>query len=406
MSGALAHPPEVEWALRLAMAGDFGAVRPDRGQWMLDFWVEGRRYRVRRVQIQGNGWVALRTQELAELVLDSIRQKVRAGTPRLAALAPYLRREAEVMTFRRAWERFVLAKWQQGRHGGRQLSRERTRHLNGYLERGHLTELLEVPIHALGYRQLEEWRDKLFERGLAPKSVKHLIADVGTCLRWLARRQEIERVPELPDVRVPEYVARIPSAAEVTRLLDAIPWRVRGQWLARSLLGLRPSEAWRASVSDWRFEPEPMRVSDGSTILAHTLTVRAKGERVRLLPVPADWPLSAWIAEHVKREDALQGDRVPLFPNPNATEQPPRWTNDTSRRAWLHACKATGLLLSPRRPRYRENEAMRHAFATWAAADVTLDLLRLTEFMGHSDPRTTRRYRKLGAGALVGVVKR
>ena len=34
-----------------------------------------------------------------------------------------------------------------------------------------------------------------------------------------------------------------------------------------------------------------------------------------------------------------------------------------------------------------------------------VELLKLSEFLGHSDPRTTRRYRKLGAAAFIDVVK-
>jgi integrase len=229
---------------------------------------------------------------------------------------------------------------------------------------------------------------------------------VGTCLRWLAELQEIPAAPKLPRIVVPEHAPRIPTPAEVRSLLDAIPWRLRGQWLARSQLGLRPSEAQRANVADWRFEPETFALPDGSDLVAHTLTVRGKGGRVRLLPVPAAWELSVWIGEHAEPRDALRGEAAPLFTNPAANADNPagRWTKASSRRAWLAASRRAGML-DRGRPRYPENEAMRHAFATHAAA-AGVELLRLSEFLGHSDPRTTRRYRKLGAAAFVEVVKR
>ena len=77
----------------------------------------------------------------------------------------------------------------------------------------------------------------------------------------------------------------------------------------------------------------------------------------------------------------------------------------SSRRVWLTASNAAGLLETKYRPRYTENEAMRHAFATHAAAAGT-NLATLSKFLGHSDPRTTSRYAKLSARAFLEVVKR
>ena len=167
-------------------------------------------------------------------------------------------------------------------------------------------------------------------------------------------------MPPLPTVQRQEYVPRIPSPAEVQQLLDAIPWRLRGQWLARSQLGLRPSEAQRANVSDWRFEPETFRLPDGSELRAHILTVRGKGGRVRMLPVPASWGLAVWIGEHCDPRGALRDDDAPLFVNPEADphKNPAgRWMKASSRRVWLTASNAAGLLETKYRPRYTENEA-------------------------------------------------
>ena len=403
-------------AILALMAGDVGKVYPERrgGQiegYMVAVWVgepgSRQRFKIRHAPLSdGRTWVRITHRKVADAILRVVRERIAAGDPPLAAIAPFLREKAPDLLFRRCWERFCEAKGRQG-HG--QLSDKRLDELEGHRRRGHLDALLELPAHQIGYAQLEELRDHLFDGGLAAGSVHHVLADIGTCFRWLHRRQEVPRVPPLPSVKIPEHTPRIPSPAQVQQLLDAIPWHLRGQWLARSQLGLRPSEAQRANVADWRFEPEAFRLRDGSEMRAHTITIRGKGGRVRVLPVPATWELAVWIDEHREAKDALRGDAAPLFANPAAdlSENPAgRWTKASSRRVWLAACRTCSLMESQWTPRFTENESMRHAFATHSVALPGADLALLSELMGHADIRTTRRYRKLGPGAFLEVVKR
>ena len=316
------------------------------------------------------------SRELAHEILESIRADIRGGAPQLQAIAPYLPNEVPELMFCTHWEEFVTSKRTQYRSGGRQLSRKRLGEFEGHERRGHLAPLLPRLTYKIDAEALEGWRDWLFDStSLAPGSIHHVIADVGTCLRWLQRRKKILAVPELPGVRIPEHQPRIPSVGAQAALLEAIPYALRGQYLARGFMGLRPSEAWRAKRADWDRD-------------ARTLTVHGKGDTQRTLPMhPA---VEAWLK--------AQPAAVPLFANPRA-EAPGWWSKSSSRRVWLVARKAVGF-------EFQENESLRHAFGTHLAEDESIDLERLSRAMGHAEIKTTRRYAKLGARGLVDIMRR
>ena len=383
---------QVQAAILRAMARDFGSIARDGNRWVLTFWIEGERYRVRNARLIGTEtWVPLTTRELAETVLDAIRQDFRETGKPLAAVSPYLRSRSPARTVRAKWAEFIEAKTRQGRHAGRQLSRERLAEFTGYKRRGHLEPLLEFAVERVSYAVLEGWRDWLFGRGLSSGYVHHLVTDVGTFLRWLERRQEIGRAPELPTVHVRRETPRIPDPGTQARLFEAIPWRLRGVFLARGQHGLRPSEARRARVSDWRREVEPISLGDGSEVDCHALTVRGKGHRNRVLPVPAASDLARWVAEFVVGERAFGS--APLFANPQADpDGDGSWSSSATRRVWLAACREVGV-------HFEENQAMRHAYATAQVNRGGRSGLcrRRPGPRGHPDDPALRRARDRGA---------
>lgn len=388
-----------------AMAKNIGRIYAEGGGWCIAFHIDGERYRVRSFSPDGGkNWFPLTDRELAEHILDTIRSDVRAGKPPLAAIAPYLRAAAPQRTFRVLWGQFVDAKEKQGRNGGRQLSRERLGEIGGHERRGHLAALLDLPVDRITYKVLDDWSQALFQAGLASGTVHHVVADVGTFLRWLARRQEIAAAPELPTIRIRRPRPRIPDQAAQARLFEAIPWAVRGVFLARGQHGLRPSEARRARVADWSPEPQPIRLRDGSEILCHALAVRGKGYYSdRTIPVPAASDLARWVLEHAAKRFGAE----PLFKNPNAdADGDGSWTKASTRRVWKAACKAIYPDYDGSGPApWEENKAMRHAYATALVNDGTAGLAEVGAVLGHSDTKTTRRYTELGPGAHAGVLR-
>jgi site-specific recombinase XerD len=407
MSAAAHHvdstiPDHVRSAILRAMGRTFGRVYAEGRGWAVVCHVDGVRYRIRSASFDnGKNWVAL-DRELAETVLDAIRAEIRAGAPPLAAIAPYLRSHAPQRTFRVLWEQFTEAKFRQGQTGGRQLSRERTSELLGHQRRGHLAALLELPVDRITYKVLDDWSQGLFRDGLSSGSVHHLVADVGTFLRWLARRQEIAAAPELPTVRIRRSAPRVPDPATQARLFDAIPWALRGVFLARGQHGLRPSEARRARVADWSIDPQPIRLRDGTEIACHALAVRGKGYRNRTIPVPVGSDLARWVGEFAAKRFGAE----PLFRNPSADpDGDGSWSSSATRRVWVAACTRAypdydGKGIAP----WEENQSMRHAYAT-ALVNQGSGLDEVGAVLGHSDTRTTKRYAQLGIGAHAGVLR-
>ena len=240
----------------------------------------------------------------------------------------------------------------------------------------------------------EDWRDWLFGRGLAPKTVHHLIADVGTCLRWLAKRGEIDVAPELPAVTVPEYVPNVPTPEQQDALLGAIPWELRGLFLSRGNMGVRPEEALRADVADWHWETDRLKV-------------RGKGARERI--VPADEETAAWVREFVNPGDRLRSADAaprPLFRNPRAQTPDGRWTKASARRVLRAGMKATELY-------FRPNEALRHGFGTRLANRLLADGYTSTDasrvimaIMGHTEVKTSNRYVRLATERMERVMRK
>lgn len=376
------------YAARWEMARSTGTVRLDRRPngrtyWFVDVYCEGRRHKIRRVPVYGGGWMRITSEESAHEALGAIRDAIRNGKTPTQAIAPFLGNSSQLV-FGKRWDAFVESKRRQGQHS-RQLSSKRVDELASYRRRGYLEPIIDLPVHTITYGTLEDWVGWIFDsKKLAPKSVWNVVRDVGTFLNWLERRGDLPQAPELPTIRVPEHAPRIPSATTQSDIIQAIPWADRGLFLARGYMGLRPSEARRALARDWDFD-------------ARTLTVRAKGHRFRVLP--ADDLVAEWVEQHVERQGVLSG--ALLFARKNGKP----WSDSSARRAWERACKAVGAVDSEGLPLFKPNEGLRHAFGTHAVnRGVTLD--RAGAFMGHTNPKTTKRYAKLATESLVDVLRR
>ncbi len=408
MSAAVADP-----ALLLArryghlreMAQRFGTLAEDRragreSTFYLRFNLDSQVYKIRRIPV-GRSWIRIGTnRELARDVLDEIRADIRRGATMLQAIAPYLGADAEELSFRRHWREFVAAK--ERLHAQGRLSAGRIFELRRHEPRGHLDPLLGVSIHSIGYRELEEYQGWLFEaRSLSPRSVHHLVADVGTSLRWMLRRGDLSAVPELPTTHLPDYSPTIPTPDQQERLLAAIPWPVAGFFLARGYMGIRDEEAARANIGDYHW-------GDPTAAGQHRdqLTVRAKGARRRVVPV--DHEVARWVREtHDPRllEAWPAMADLPLFPNPRAAGPDKRWTPSSRRRVMLAAMRAAEV-------RTRPNEALRHCYGTRVANQLLRDgatagdaSRKLMAMMGHTSVTTSNRYVKLAAESLRDMVR-
>lgn len=232
------------------MAKQFGGVEYHKssGRWCIRFRIEGRTYRSFSAPAARN-WIPFRVRENAEDVLDEIRSEIRRGIPPIAAIAPYVQR-ARLHSVKRWWDKWI--EYQTARAEAGQITSERWRKLAAHLSTGHLDAIRETPIHQIDYATLEDLQRSLFDLKLAAKSVRHVMADVRTFLGWLEDRKLIQAIPKMPKINVPRYIPDIPSPAQQEAILEAIPWEHRGFFLARGYMGMRPREAVRARVEDYR----------------------------------------------------------------------------------------------------------------------------------------------------------
>jgi site-specific recombinase XerD len=381
------------------MAREFGEVCCDRKAravyWFIGCTVDGTRYKLRGYRTVKGRLLRFPNEKAAKEALDEIRSDLRHGMDPLQAISEFLPFGAPKTLFEHHYKIFCKAK---ATDQSVPLSRQRIVELWGHLSRGYLDEIKELPVQALGYADLEDWVQALFARTeLSANSIHHVVADVRTFFRWLARRGEIRSAPEVPTVRVPEYVPDVPTASVQERVLETIPWPLRGVFMARGLMGLRPSEARNADLADYWFDPDGNR---------DVLTVRkSKSNRYRLIPVPS--PVSAWVHEHHQASNLRDANApaVPLFGNPNGIEVG-RWSGSAERRVLIKAMKACAV-------KHKPNELLRHAFGTDAAnrllaegsgqADVSRLIMAI---MGHSEVKTSARYIRLATEGLERIVVR
>lgn len=193
--------------------------------------------------------IPFRVRENAEDVLDEIRSDIRRGIPPTAAIAPYVQK-ARLHSVERWWKKWV--EYQTARAEAGQITAERWRKLDAHLSTGHLNAIRTTPIHQIDYAALQDLQRSLFDLKLAPKSVRHVMADVRTFLGWLEDRKLIQAIPKIPKINVPRHIPDIPSPVQQEAILSAIPWEHRGFFLARGYMGMRPREAVRARTEDYR----------------------------------------------------------------------------------------------------------------------------------------------------------
>lgn len=385
MSAPLPIADRLPFGFRREMARSFGYLEQygRKARWCIRFQYEGRIHRVSSVPV-GSRFLPM-SREMAEEALDEIRAEIRRSGDIIAAVAPYMA-TSKLLAVERRWREYTAV--QRDRMETGQLSRKRFEELEGHLERGHLDAIRLRPIHGVDYAALEALQLDLLGRGYAPKSVHHVLADVRTFLRFAARRRWIQAVPEIPVTQLDEYEPTIPSLAEQRARLDAIPEAARGYFLARGLLGIRNEEALRIRVSDYRRGP------DG----ADEVSIRGKGRRFRVLPVPAE--LAVWVRANTP---PLAEAGTPLFVNPK-TGGP--WSQSSLLRVWRAMERRLGL------PHVKPNEALRHCFGTRTAERLILGGMSrdaaqraVMDVMGHTSKVSSDRYVKLAAETMRGTIE-
>ncbi len=326
---------------------------------------EPKRIRINKVPDYGQ----LQTEEAASQVLTLIRQRA-MSRPLFEVLAEYMPDPpAEQMVPARWAGDFVALKRTEQERG--EISSDRVRELAAYPRRGYLEYLKNCPVGRLDDPTIARWYDWL--RGQFPQlgqpSIRHVVTDFRTFCGYLKRVGALQAIPAFPRVKGKTRARSVPDRESLSRILAEIPEEERGLWLARSYAGLRPAEARRVDVRDYK---------------AGVLTIRAeicKTGTARSLPIADVAPeLAQWIESH--RSGARPWD--PLFPAPRSSDG--RWRPTPERRVWVAALEAAGY------EHVAPNVGGRHHFVTHEMTVLQTDARAVRDFVGHASLQTTMNY--------------
>ena len=198
-------------------------------------------------------------------------------------------------------------------------------------------------------------------------------------------REEIDRVPKFPTIKVPGHAPRIINVEAQVRILNAIPWERRGLFLLAATEALRVGEIFRLNVTDYR---------DGRIRISKAKQGRGTNERFvgSTKTGNAEWreiwspELLEWLErrfEFITDEDRIAN--VALFQNPAAKKAGKRWNHESVTYQWSKACDAVN-------DEVPFQEGTRHSLLTTLGASMPSQMLQA--FSRHKDQKSLSHYTK------------
>ena len=288
------------------------------------------------------------------------------------------------------------------------------------LSPGYFAQLKSYEKHVLAFfrgkdiREIKKadmtdfWR-ALDGKNLSPKTVQNLLRLVRGFLNFLKSEELIERVPDIPEVKVPKTEPEVLDEEEQRFLLDYIRDALPEHYpifLFMARQGVRPGEA---CALRW----EDLDLAKGFVWIRRTFSARrlkdtTKGRRARLIPL--DPEVHAFFLEYVRKVAPFPKSFV--FLQPHGKPYSDYVLNRVWKRivsgflVWLDEKRETGRL-DPRMfslyakfsKGLRLYDATRHSRLTQFVAQGK-SLYLVQAFAGHSDPRITERYVHLAADKL------
>ena len=343
------------------------------------------------------GVLVIDNRQLAQRALEHIRVRLCQGEPLAAVLDSF--RPFGASHVLRCADRFLEYQRERARAG--QISMRSVDIIESHVRNHWSAKWKGVCVTEIRSGHLEDWAVELQSHGLGADTVRTVLANMRSMMRWLKRRQELHEVPDFPKITVPERSPRLLTIDQQTAVLEAIPVVQRGIFLAMADLWLRPSEA-RAlrpevyEVVQDRGPEDPagwMTIKRAADDRHSNASIRewTKTRRVRHLPVSDR--LANWIACHVPMDARLTQEL--LFPSTRGV----MYSHAGLQSSWRRASKSAGVPIVPVR------EGTRHTSATYARREKwPLDLIQ--RFLGHTNVKTTERYSRHHDGALVQLIRR
>jgi len=302
----------------------------------------------------------------AEEVLQQIRKEV---FERTFELANYLPSEIEGFRGKRQLEKWLVTK-------------EDLAPTTYKSVRQHINEYLEPYFGSLDMRKLntahvEDFMAQLPSK-LKPKTVKNIMASLGSFARWLQRRNTIVMLPTFPTVKVPDPVITWITKQKQLEILEAIPEKFRPIFKFMMYHPLRSGEVRALKVKDFDLDHRVVHVCRAFS--AGELRTRKNGRDYYL---PLSETFDAGILE-AKHPEAW------VFTTP--TGKP--WSKEYLPKVWQESLESTGL------PHIALKNATRHSVASQAInRGVRAEVV--SRILGHSAVGVTlERYARLEVDSL------
>lgn len=205
-----------------------------------------------------------------------------------------------------------------------------------------------------------------------PKSVQSILFALRTLMNWMRRREELERVPAFPEVKVPTRIIRWITREEQERVVAVAKERYKLPFRILIETGIRPGEAVALSAGD---------VQEGGIVVCKALDEGGKVKETKAGKIQFKRVSDTLFADLLQiSRGKLPG--APLFP---MLDGRPMLVGYMSL-AWRKAAMKAGV----NAPLY---EGTRHSFATRLRQEKEATMGReLAREMGHGKVATTMKY--------------
>ncbi len=244
------------------------------------------------------------------------------------------------------------------------------------LKRYLVPEFGDLKLDAITTAAVDGWKARLLQR-LKPATVAGFITVLKRLLKVAERWEVIEKAPRVDQVRVPEEELDFLDFGEAEAFLAAAgSWRLF--MLTAMRTGLRVGELRALRWSDVNVERKRIRVARSYTRAGMGTP---KSGKARTVFLPRDLAAELGCVPPSKRKGFV-------FPTSNGTPLQYKTIYEACRR--ISRAAQLGRTIAP--------HGLRHTFGAHHAMRGT-DLLRLRDWMGHADLRTTLRYSHLSDAA-------
>jgi integrase len=308
------------------------------------------------------------------------------GTTRSAGTFPYQKRALAAATF--AEEQASMPGWRDPRSGARpwgdwakewwdirSVSATTLHHEKSMLDTHLMPRWAKEPIAEITRHEVRSWAAGLARSGLAPSSVKRIVAVLSASLGGAVDAEIIAANPvtrlRLPGGEVDP--ARFFTHAEIQTLfaeLEGLDFQV-----ASALLGTGMRWGEMVGLQVRRVTPSSIRIAETWSNSQRVLLPYPKGKRIRDIPVPP------WLAESIA--PLLGRPRTAFVFAPTGAMLD---SNNWRKRVWAKAMEAAGL-----EGRIYD---LRHTYASWLLQDG-VSLAKVGQLLGHVSHETTQIYAHL-----------